>query len=175
MAATGEDSTDVVATVPGDADGATPRSDGISMEEPDEGTHKIVDLHKLPTVVSLAHAHKEFHSIVEDGADSPHDPTAKGTISSLSDVAQRVKEYTHHEQRQVESQQKLIHDLMRCVAENHEYIALQQAQLEANTSEIEQMKQLLGGGACCEFVLASRSLILSAIRLSAMHPGPSCD
>ena len=54
-------------------------------------------------------------------------------------------------------------------------LALQQAQLEANTSEIEQMKQLLGGGACCEFVLASRSLILGAIRLSAMHPGPSCD
>ena len=92
-------------------------------------------------------------------------PTAGADEKSLIvELNERVNEYTQHEQRQVETQQKLILDLMRCVAENHEYIAQQQAQLQANTAEIDQLKQLLGGaGAAGGFSLAQLPTQLTTI------------
>jgi uncharacterized coiled-coil protein SlyX len=106
----------------------------------------MVALSDLPRAESLQAHSQEFDSMIA-GDSTPHDPHAKNTISSLSEVAHRVQEYTKHEEQQVASQQRLIHDLMRCVAENHKYIALQQEQLNTNTAELIEMRKLLGGGA----------------------------
>jgi hypothetical protein len=65
--------------------------------------------------------------------------------STLTSAAQSVLAFHAVELRQQETQKNVVHDLMRCVAENHECILRQSQQLEENQREIAELKEMLAG------------------------------
>ena len=110
--------------------------------EPEAAARPHSTLPELPSTQSVEQKAAELRSLIGD--DGAADGATQPTISTLSNVAKLEEEFHQHELEQANSSRRLLLDLMRCISENHAYIAQQQQQLAANTKEIEALRGLLG-------------------------------
>ena len=110
--------------------------------EPEAAARPHSTLPELPSTQSVEQKAAELRSLIGD--DGAADGATQPTISTLSNVAKLEEEFHQHELEQANSSRRLLLDLMRCISENHAYIAQQQQQLAANTKEIEALRNLLG-------------------------------
>jgi len=112
------------------------------VEAAPEAARPHSTLPELPSTQSVEQKAAELRSIIGD--EGAADGATQPTISTLSNVAKLEEEFHQHELEQANSSRRLLLDLMRCISENHAYIAQQQQQLAANTKEIEALRGLLG-------------------------------
>ena len=77
------------------------------------------------------------------GAIGESHPSSGSVMHTLTVAAKSVHAFHEAERQQQEMQKHVVHDLMRCVAENHEIIMAQQAQLAANAEQISSMQMSL--------------------------------
>jgi len=119
---------------------AAAAADAVPEPEPAARPHST--LPELPSTQSVEQKAAELRSLIGDDGGAAEG--AQPTISTLSNVAKLEEEFHQHELEQANSSRRLLLDLMRCISENHAYIAQQQQQLAANTKEIEALRGLLG-------------------------------
>ena len=119
---------------------AAAAADAVPEPEPAARPHST--LPELPSTQSVEQKAAELRSLIGDDGGAAEG--AQPTISTLSNVAKLEEEFHQHELEQANSSRRLLLDLMRCISENHAYIAQQQQQLAANTKEIEALRALLG-------------------------------